>query len=152
MASPIAVRIQTHAIETRDPFDDEGGDFACGAEVLFYGRVRAHNHGRRVTGVSYDAFVPLGEKILARLCLEAQAKFDPRLQARIWHRVGRVAPGDISVLIAVRTPHRAEAYAASRFLIEEIKHQVPIWKQEHYEDGDSEWLQGHALCTREATP
>jgi molybdopterin synthase catalytic subunit len=124
---------------------DSGHGAEQGAQVLFLGKVRATNAGKRVLAVSYDAFGPLAERTLGEICREAEAKC-PGLTARVWHRIGRLEVGEISVAIVVSSPHRREAYEASRSMIDEIKHRAPIWKKEHYEDGETEWLQGHALC------
>ena len=70
------------------------------------------------------------------------------LHLAIVHRIGRVAVGEASLVIIASSPHRQEAYEASRFLIEQVKKRAPIWKQEHYENGDSAWLQGHCLQNR----
>lgn len=118
-----------------------------GAQVVFTGVVRDHNQGKRVLGVSYDAFIPLAEKTFAELCAEAREKFGSALDFRVLHRVGRLGVGEVSVVVAVSSPHRSEAYEASRHVIEGIKHRAPIWKKEHYEDGETAWLQGHALCS-----
>lgn len=124
-----------------------------GAQVIFLGVVRDHNHGRKVASMSYDAFEPLAERVLAEIAHEASAGVADVL---VVHRTGRLKVGEASVLVVTSSPHRAEAYEASRHVIEEIKKRVPIWKQETYLDGESEWLAGHALCahepTREAPP
>lgn len=117
-----------------------------GAMNMFVGRVRNHNLGRAVTAVSYDAFDPLACHIFKQMCEEAIATFDPRLRCYIEHHKGKLEIGGISVVIAVGSPHRDESFKACRYLIEELKKRAPIWKQEHYVDGDSEWVQGHALC------
>ena len=114
-----------------------------GAQVVFLGVVRDHNHGRAVTSMSYDAFEPLAERILAEIAHEASAGVTDVL---VVHRIGRLTVGEASVLVVTSAPHRAEAYQASRHVIEEIKKRVPIWKQETYADGESAWLSGHALC------
>lgn len=118
-----------------------------GAMNMFVGRVRNHNQGRDVMAVSYDAFDALAVTVFEQLCAEAIAQFGPRLRCYIGHHKGRLEIGGISVVIAVGSPHRDEAFRACRFLIEELKVRAPIWKQEHYVDGDSEWVQGHALCS-----
>ena len=114
---------------------------AHGAECAFYGVVRDKNQGRDVVAVSYDAAVPLCQSVFARI-VAPYSDCDILLQ----HRIGRVAVGEISVAIVVSSVHRGEAFTACRAIIEAVKHEAPIWKQEHYTDGDSEWLQGHALC------
>ena len=121
-------------------------DPACGAEVLFLGRVRDLNVGQKVIAVSYDAFKPLTEKVFLQIYTETLSKWGPHLNAKIIHRIGKLFPGEISVAILVATPHRDECYKASRYIIEELKTRSPIWKKEHYENNETEWLQGHALC------
>ncbi len=118
-------------------------DPAHGARDLFLGVVRAEHEGRKVRAVSYDCFKPLAEKTLREIAREAQERFGSRLACA--HRVGRLEVGEASVAIAAGSPHRAEAFEACRYVIEEIKRRLPVWKKEHYEDGDSAWLPGCAL-------
>ena len=120
-----------------------------GAQCVFSGMVRNHNQGKKVLGVSYDAFTPLTLKSFQDICTEAQEKWGKDLDIHLWHRKGRLEVGELSVAIVVSSRHRDESYRASRYIIEELKHRAPVWKMEHYEDGDSEWLQGHALCSHE---
>ncbi len=117
-----------------------------GAEVSFLGVVRRWNHGKKVIAVSYDAFQPLTENIIEEICREAQGKWGKDLGITVIHRIGRLEVGEISVFIHVKSVHRDEAYQTSRYVIEELKHRAPIWKKEHYEDGETAWLKGHALC------
>lgn len=117
-----------------------------GAEVIFCGRVRNLNQGRTVLTLSYDAFAPLAIKMLGEIALEARSQWGRDLVITAIHRTGTLAIGDNAVVVAVSAPHRGEAYRASQYIIEELKHRAPIWKKEHYLDGESEWLQGHALC------
>lgn len=123
----------------------------CGATTLFLGCVRSPNHGREVLSVGYDAFEPLAEKEMIRIAEHARDAIEPKLRVAIAHRVGTLRVGEVSVAIAVATPHRDEAYRASRYVIEEIKVRAPIWKKERYVDGETEWLKGHALCGHSAT-
>lgn len=118
-----------------------------GAGSLFIGVVRDLNQGRKVRGVSYDVFAPLAEQGFAEICAEAQGKWGDNLRLFVAHAKGRLEVGGISIVLAAGSPHRGEAFAACRYLIEEIKTRSPIWKQEHYVDGDSEWVKGHALCS-----
>lgn len=118
-----------------------------GAADLFIGTVRNHNLGKTVKGVSYDVFDELTLTTFKELAQEARQKWGDKLNIYIEHYKGRLDIGGISILIAVSSPHRDESFKACRFIIEEIKHRAPIWKQEHYLDGDSEWVQGHALCS-----
>ncbi len=117
-----------------------------GAMDMFVGRVRNHNLGRTVNAVSYDAFIPLACKIMEQLCEEAIVKFDNRLRCYVEHYKGKLEIGGISVVIAVGSPHRDEAFKACRYIIEQLKVRIPVWKQEHYVDGDSDWVEGHSLC------
>lgn len=121
-------------------------DPAHGACLVFSGVVRNRNHGRTVTSVSYDAFAPLCTQTFSEISDEAR-RHCPGARILLIHRVGRLEVGEVSVLLAVSTPHRAEAYQISRYVIENLKTRAPIWKKETYVDGESEWLQGHALCS-----
>lgn len=116
-----------------------------GAAVLFLGTVRNRNDGRDVVGVSYDAFVPLAERTLRDIAAELACRLSDPLGLAIAHRTGRLCVGETSVAIVTASAHREEAYFASRYVIEEIKRRLPVWKQEHYVDGDSEWLDGCCL-------
>lgn len=117
-----------------------------GAGALFLGAVRNRNQGRDVKGVSYDVFAPLAEQSFTEICKEAQGKWGPDLRLYVVHGKGHLPVGGLSIIIAAGSPHRDEAFRACRYVIEEIKNRSPVWKQEHYTDGDSEWVQGHALC------
>ena len=122
----------------------------AGAQVTFFGVVRDLNQGQKVRAVSYDAFVPLCKNILEEIAREAVQKWGAQgMQLVVLHRVGRLEVGEASVAIGVSTPHRDEAYQASRYVIEQIKVRAPIWKQEHYASGDSGWVKGHELCQHE---
>ncbi|MEZ5287648.1 MAG: molybdenum cofactor biosynthesis protein MoaE [Vicinamibacterales bacterium] len=113
---------------------------AHGAVVTFVGLVRDHNQGRRVTHLVYEAYEPLAVKALDRIVTEAAAQW-PSVQLAVHHRTGRMAIGEASVAIAAASPHRADAFAASRYAIERIKQIVPIWKHEFFEGGDA-WIEG----------
>lgn len=122
---------------------------AHGAQAMFVGVVRNENVGRQVNAVSYDAFEPLLLQTFRELCEEARAKWGEAISCVVVHRRGRLAVGEASVLVAACAPHRAESFEACRYLIEQLKVRAPVWKQEHYVDGDSEWLKGHELCRHE---
>ena len=110
-----------------------------GAVVSFVGVVRRDRHGARtVDAIEYDAYIEMAERQIGQLVAQARARW-PLGGVRIRHRIGTVPAGQISVVVAVTAGHRAEAYAASRMLIEGIKQQVPIWKREVYDDGTSRW-------------
>lgn len=112
----------------------------CGAVATFIGLVRDHNAGRRVLWLDYEAYAPLAERTFARIAAEAAERW-PSARLAIHHRTGRLAIGDASVVIACASPHRAEAFAASRYAIERLKQIAPIWKHEHFEGGDV-WIEG----------
>lgn len=123
-----------------------------GGLALFVGRVRDRNHGRVVTGVSYDMFDALALHGFDEIVVNAQAGFGPALKLYIAHAKGRLVVGDLAVVVAAGTPHRDEAFRACRQAIEAVKHRSPIWKQEHYADGDSVWSEGCSLCPDPAAP
>jgi len=129
---------------------EKAADFVDAAENgalnMFVGKVRNHNMGKVVNAVSYDVFAQLACKVFQEICAEATAQFGERLRLYIEHYKGKLEIGGISVIIAVGSPHRDESFQACRYLIEQLKIRAPIWKQEHYVDGDSEWVKGHTLC------
>lgn len=110
-----------------------------GATVLFVGTVRETNEGSAVSGLDYSSYAGMAEQELAAIALEAAERWDPS-DIVVEHRIGTLELGDASVAIAVAHPHRGEAYEASRYVIEELKKRLPIWKREHYLDGRSEWV------------
>lgn len=144
MAGRIHAAVSTAPLDVAEAFAFVA-DPACGAETSFVGVVRQTNLGRDVVGVSYDVFDVLAETTLRSIAEDA-AKADPAMNVYLVHHKGRLEVGGVSIVIAVSTPHRAEAFAACRKIIEDVKHRAPVWKQEHYVDGDSDWVQGHALC------
>lgn len=118
---------------------------SCGAELVFVGRVRENNEGKPVSAVSYDAFAPLVVKTLDAICAEVAERFGPDVRIAAVHRVGRLEVGEPSLVVAVAAPHRGPVFDASRYAVEQVKARVPVWKLEHYVDGDGEWLAGKAL-------
>jgi len=115
-------------------------DGACGALVVFEGRVRNLNEGRPVERLEYEVFGPLAEKEGARVLDEAMRKFAIS-KALCVHRTGLLEIGGIAVWVGVEAGHRGAAFDACRFIIDEVKSRVPIWKKEHYPDGRSEWVE-----------
>jgi molybdopterin synthase catalytic subunit len=111
-----------------------------GAVASFVGLVRNRNGGRQVLWLDYEAYAPLALKAFERIGAEAAQQW-PDARLAIHHRVGRVEIGGASVAIAAASPHRAEAFAACRYAIERIKQIAPIWKHEHFADGDV-WIEG----------
>lgn len=130
----------------QDPIDPAAvlasvGSDEDGASLLFTGVVRNHNQGRTVGGVRYDAYEEMAARVLSQIVEEAvQLVGTDRIVAV--HRVGELTVGEVSVAIAVSSPHRAEAFEASRFIIEEIKKRLPVWKKERYGSDVEEWVEG----------
>ena len=120
-----------------------------GAETIFVGRVRNKNSGKKVIAVTYDAHEQAVIKSFRSICNNAKNKFDKSAKIFLEHAKGYVSVGEISILIAVSSGHREEAFKICRYILEEIKHQSPIWKKEHYVDGKEEWLPGHSLRPKE---
>jgi molybdopterin synthase catalytic subunit len=112
---------------------------AAGACATFEGRVRNRNGGRPVKALDYEAYVPLAEKEGERILAEARAKFRV-LNVACVHRTGTLALGDLAVWVGASAEHREAAFDACRYIIDEAKERVPIWKREHYEDGAAEWI------------
>ncbi len=130
----------TDLIDTNEVLSRIGSD-QDGATLLFLGVVRDHADGRPVSGMRYDAYEEMATPVLLEIANEAADRTGSDRIAVV-HRFGELSIGDVSVAIAVSTPHRAEAYDASRYVIEEIKKRLPVWKKEHYTDGGSEWVAG----------
>jgi molybdopterin synthase catalytic subunit len=116
-----------------------------GATVLFLGTVRDVNEGRPVSGMEYTAYEPMAEQELARICAEAADRFQTA-DLVVEHRVGTLELGEVSVAIAIAHGHRAPAFEGARYIIEELKRRVPIWKLEHYTDGTREWVDPIAVA------
>lgn len=114
-------------------------DASCGAFVTFEGWVRDHHEGRRVERLEYEGYEALGLAEGQRIVTEAMERFG-LLHARCVHRLGALDLGDIAVWVGASAAHRDEAFAACRYIIDEVKRRVPIWKKEHYADGDSGWV------------
>lgn len=125
-------------------------DEGAGGFVAFEGWVRNSNEGHAVSSLEYEAFEELGRIEGDRILAEAVRRFGV-MEARAAHRVGHLALGEIAVWIGVGSTHRDEAYRASRYIIDEIKSRLPIWKKEHYLDGRAEWVNCQE-CYRHAHP
>lgn len=110
----------------------------AGAISTFIGIAREFTKGKRTLFLEYEAYVPMAEKKLAQIADEINEKW-PDTQTSIAHRIGKLDISDVAVAIAVSTPHRDDAFAASRYAIERIKEMVPIWKKENWEDG-TKWI------------
>ena len=124
-------------------------DPACGGYAAFEGWVRNLNEGREVRRLEYEAFESLAVREGERIIEEARIQFGVT-NARCVHRIGDLPLGEIAVWVGVSAPHRDEAFRACRYIIDEVKHRVPIWKKEHYVDGDSGWVNCER-CAADAT-
>jgi adenylyltransferase/sulfurtransferase len=131
----------------------ELADPACGGYTSFEGLVRNHNEGLSVQHLAYEAFEPLAVKEGERIVAEAIERFGIEHAACV-HRIGDLAIGDMAVWVGASARHRDEAFRACRYIIDEVKHRVPIWKKEHYENGDSGWVNCErcAMPTQEQAP
>ncbi len=125
----------------------EVADDGSGASTLFLGTVRRTNQGRAVTGIDYSAYAPMADAEMRRIAEEAVERFGTS-HVVIEHRLGTLMLGEASIAIAVSHERRAAAMDAQRYIIEEFKARVPIWKREHYVDGDRAWVdnQGGAVA------
>ncbi len=121
-------------------------DPSCGGLVVFEGRVRDHHLGRQVLALEYEAYERLALTEGRRILAEAGERFGFHAAACV-HRVGKLEIGDIAVVVAVSSAHRDAAFEACRFIIDELKVRVPIWKRETYADGSVEWT-GCEHCAR----
>jgi molybdopterin synthase catalytic subunit len=109
-----------------------------GALASFLGLVRNHQDGRRVVGLDYSAYGPMAEAVSQEIALEAEARWD--VSVALQHRIGKLAVGDTAVAVVAASAHRDEAFLACRYVIEEVKRRVPIWKKEYYADGSVVWV------------
>ena len=121
-------------------------DSKFGASIYFLGTVRNINDNKTVTGITYDSHDEMVIKSFEEIYNEADQKLDIKDKAVfIEHAKGYLNLGDVSIIIAVACKHRDQAYVLSRYIIEEIKKRSPIWKKEHYQNEDSEWLKGNPI-------
>jgi molybdopterin synthase catalytic subunit len=131
-----------------DPSFSFVSDAPQGAIASFVGVVRNHHEGKTVSGMTYDVHDIHARNTLKTICLEVENRWsDTNLY--IEHAKGDLKIGDPSVVIAVSSPHRDDAFQACRYMIEEIKKRLPVWKKEHYIDHESGWLPGHSLMSKD---
>ena len=143
MPHPIHASVSSRHLNIQDAYDFVS-DPAHGAVDVFIGAVRNHHEGKPVTGITYDIHEALAEKIFTEICHKSLDRWRG-VKIYLSHFKGYLDVGGISVVIAAGSPHRAESFEACRYVIEELKKRAPVWKQEHYESGLSEWLPGHSL-------
>jgi molybdopterin synthase catalytic subunit len=135
---PLAVTTETLQLDALVGLVSNGGGH--GGVTAFVGIVRNNNLNRRVTHLEYEAYEPMALRALAQICDEADREW-PGTRLAVHHRVGRLAIGEASIVIAAASPHRAAAFAACRYVIERVKQIVPIWKHEFFEGGEV-WIEG----------
>ena len=139
------VDIAEGRLDVQAALDFVGDDVHGGIDV-FIGRVRASSHGRQCVGIHYDMFDALALNVFRATAAAAVERYGPAAKCYVAHAKGQLAVGDLAVVIAFGSPHRDEAFRGCREVIEAVKHQAPIWKQEHFVDGLSEWSEGCSLC------
>lgn len=115
-------------------------DPANGAIVLMSGTVRNQTEGKPVKSLEYQAYEPMAIAVFRSIAQQIRHKWKDVNRVVIHHRIGHLSIGEISVLVAVGSPHRGEAFAACQYAIDTLKHNAPIWKKEHWEDGSSTWV------------
>lgn len=143
MSDTIQASISTDQLNIQDAYDFVA-DPAHGAVDVFVGAVRDHHEEQSVQGITYDVHEALAQKIFEEISEEAHKRWSG-IKTYLSHYKGQLDIGGISVIIAVSSAHRAESFEACRYMIEELKKRAPVWKQEHYGHGRSEWLPGHSL-------
>jgi molybdopterin synthase catalytic subunit len=131
-------QITSNAIDL-EAFRQQLLDPSCGAYVQFDGWVRDHNEGQQVLRLEYEVYEPMAVKEGNRVIEEAIERFGIS-NARGIHRSGLMELSDVAVVVGVSSPHRAAAFDACRYIIDQIKVRLPIWKKEHYANGHTEWV------------
>ena len=111
-----------------------------GAIALFSGMVRNQTDGQPVVALEYQAYEPMALQVFKQIAAEIRRRWPDITRVVIHHRTGRLTVGEISVLVAIGSPHRGEAFAACQFAIDILKHNAPIWKKEHWQDGSTSWV------------
>lgn len=109
-----------------------------GGSAVFVGSVRDHHAGRGVSRLDYSAYPPMAERVAREVLAEAGRRWPVRVVAR--HRIGQLAVGEVAIVVAVGSAHREAAFEACRWVVDELKGRVPIWKHEHYADGGAAWV------------
>jgi molybdopterin synthase catalytic subunit len=115
-------------------------DSRNGAIVVMSGMVRDNTDGRAVSYLEYQAYEPMALEVFKQIAVQIRQQWADVTRVVIHHRTGKLTVGEISVLVAVGCPHRGEAFEACRYAIDTLKHNAPIWKKEHWQDGSSTWV------------
>jgi len=116
----------------------------AGAVALFYGVVRNHSEGRGVERLEYEAHESMAVRKMREVAEETKRRFPEITEVGVWHRVGTLEVGETSLLVAVSSPHRKEAFEACHWCVDRVKEVVPVWKKEHWAGG-SAWVEGHPI-------
>jgi molybdopterin synthase catalytic subunit len=116
----------------------------AGAVTLFYGDVRNHNEGRSVERLEYEAHESMALRKMREVAAETRQRFPEVCEVGVWHRIGTLEIGETSLLVAVSSPHRKDAFEACHWCVDRIKEVVPVWKKEHWADGAA-WVEGHTV-------
>lgn len=122
-----------------DPLIDQVRAPDRGGIAIFLGLVRDHHQGKQVLGLDYSAYAPMAEQVTEEIMKEATGHW-PQASVAVQHRIGALAIGDTAVAVVAAAAHRGEAFDACRFVIEELKKRVPVWKKEFFADGTVEWV------------
>ncbi len=138
----------TFAPLSLDEVYQQADDPANGAIVVMSGTVRNKTEGKAVVCLEYQAYEPMAMEIFGSIAANIRQQWPDTNRVVIYHRIGRLQIGEISVLVAVGCPHRGEAFAACGYAIDTLKHNAPIWKKEHWADGSSNWV-SIAACEQE---
>jgi len=138
-------RIQDTALDLNH-FDTIQAFPECGGTGIFIGTVRNHHEGRAVQALKYTAYAPVAEKMIRAIEQEIQEKYGLHY-VRVVHRIGKLAIGDKAIIAIAYAPHRREAFQACEEAVERVKHEVPVWKEEFYTDGSSQYVAG--CCIRQ---
>ncbi len=136
-----------------DPLEvvESVADPKAGAVALFLGIVRDNSEAGRVEKIDYEAYEPMAEKALLQAEREVVRGWPASRKVKVVHRLGRLSVGDVSVAVAVSSPHRAQAFEACRQAVERIKHDAPIWKREQLANGREVWVEGVPIGSGPAT-
>lgn len=137
-------RVQTTAL-TQSDFDGIQHFPECGGIGIFIGTVRNHHEGKAVKALKYTAYAPVAEKMIRAIEQEIQAKYQVSY-VRVVHRIGALDIGDTAIIAMAYAAHRREAFQACEEAVERVKHEVPVWKEEFYADGSSQYVEG--CCIR----
>lgn len=137
-------RIQDTVL-TQESFDTIQCFPECGGIGIFVGTVRNHHEGKAVKALKYTAYAPVAEKMIRQIEQEIQAKYGVSY-VRVVHRIGSLDIGDTAIIAIAYAPHRREAFEACEEAVERVKHEVPVWKEEFYVDGTSQYVEG--CCIR----